>query len=70
MKKSRFPRLAISIVALAGMIVIPNLALGTALTPVSSASSYSETQSGPPDTIDMIANFLGYYPNLIGPGER
>jgi hypothetical protein len=68
MKKSRFSRLAISIVALAGVIVIPNLALGTALTPVSSASGYSETQSGPPDTIDMIANFLGYYPNLIGPG--
>jgi hypothetical protein len=68
MKKAIFVRAAISIMAVAGIVVMPTVALSTALTPVSSISAESTSQSGPPDTIDLIANFLGYYPNLIGPG--
>ncbi len=51
------------------VMIIPSLALSTTLTPISSGVSFESTsQTGPPDTIDLIANFLGYYPNLIGPG--
>ncbi|MGO9138745.1 MAG: PEP-CTERM sorting domain-containing protein [Syntrophales bacterium] len=68
MKKAIFSRAAISIMAVAVIVVMPTLALSTTLTLVSSASAESTSQTGPQDTIDMIANFLGYYPNLIGPG--
>jgi PEP-CTERM motif len=68
MKKAIFSRAVISIMAVAGIILMPTLALSTVLTPISHYSVESTAQSGPPDTIDRIANFFGYYPNLIGPG--
>jgi len=61
--------MAIVTMSAAAILIIPTLALST---PTFSLidSYYKEytSQSGPADTIDRIANFLGYYPNLIGPG--
>ena len=68
MKKLLLSSIAISIFQLAGTLAFPNLAQATALSLVSGASGYSTSQSGPSNSIDLIANFLGYYPNLTGPG--
>lgn len=68
MKKGISSRMAIVTMAAAAILIMPTLALSTTLTLISEYSYESTSQTGPPDTIDQIANFLGYYPNLIGPG--
>jgi hypothetical protein len=68
MKKAIFSRAAISVMAVAGIVLMPTLALSTTLTPILTVSGETTSQTGPKDTIDMIANWLGYYPHLIGPG--
>ena len=68
MKKTICSRAAVVTMALAAMLVVPALALSTTLTPISTYGGETTSQSGPLNTIDWIANHLGYYPNLTGPG--
>jgi hypothetical protein len=43
-------------------------AMAAAVDVISGSSLEFNSQTGPPNTVSLIADFLGFYPNLIGPG--